>query len=147
MKISLVSAHTIDINTLSAIEESVSGSHLYSPLSRDEWATELKENNVYLIMNEARVVGSIEYQMKSPEHAYISGIVIKKDEQGKGYGRAAIENLLKIIPSARVIDLVTHPENIAAKKLYESFGFVEKEHMENYFGDGEPRVRLEKSRA
>jgi ribosomal-protein-alanine N-acetyltransferase len=40
------------------------------------------------------------------------------------------------------VDLVTHPQNDIALKLYTSLGFKVESREENYFGDGEPRLVL-----
>jgi ribosomal protein S18 acetylase RimI-like enzyme len=40
------------------------------------------------------------------------------------------------------LELVTHPENDHALRLYGSLGFKVEEEISNYFGDGEPRVKL-----
>ena len=57
-------------------------------------------------------------------------LMIDSDEQGKGYGRAALEEVLGFIKTfpcgnAEYCFLSYEPENTVAKSLYESFGFVE----------------------
>ena len=42
------------------------------------------------------------------------------------------------------IELVTHPQNTAALKLYSKYGFIVTGQKENYYGDGEPRLILTK---
>jgi ribosomal-protein-alanine N-acetyltransferase len=42
------------------------------------------------------------------------------------------------------IDLVTHPDNAAAIALYGSLGFALESRKEDYFGDGEPRVVMQR---
>jgi ribosomal-protein-alanine N-acetyltransferase len=78
--------------------------------------------------------------MKGPDHAYIDGILVKPSHQGRGLGRAATVKLLEELKDIPLVDLVTHPDNERAIKLYESLGFVVGERKENYFGDGEPRI-------
>ena len=53
--------------------------------------------------------------------------------------------ILEKTKGARRIDLVTHPENENALRLYASLGFKVESRLENYFGDGEPRLALAKS--
>jgi ribosomal protein S18 acetylase RimI-like enzyme len=48
--------------------------------------------------------------------------------------------LLKELKIFKRLDLVVHPDNIGAIKLYNSLGFETESLKENYFGDGEPRL-------
>ena len=102
----------------------------------------LRKNIVYLIEKDGEVVGNIEYEIKSPEYAYMSGFAIDSRFQRQGIGREALTQMMKELEHFARIDLVTHPENITAIKLYESFGFSIESRIENYFGDGEPRVKM-----
>lgn len=47
--------------------------------------------------------------------------------QGRGYGRAALRRYIALVrreyPQCRALQLVVHPENIAAQHLYTSAGF------------------------
>ena len=69
--------------------------------------------------------------------------MIDKNHQGKGYGKQAMAQLLdeiKTMPSGAVDYIYTsyEPTNTVAKKLYESFGFVETGQVD----DGELVARL-----
>lgn len=110
-----------------------------------EWKEELETCTVYLLKEGNMPVGSIAYEEKSPDHIYISGIIVRPEFQGKGIATRAIREVLDTYPTASRIDLVTHPEN-SALKLYESLGFKVESQKENYFGDGEPRLVLVLSR-
>lgn len=132
-----------DIPILLALEKSVAGAKTYSAmLSTEEWQDELKNNEVFLIEQTGQPVGSIMYEIKSPERAYLSGLVIDPRFQGQGLGRQALELVLGQLKDFKRIDLVTHPDNSRALKLYQSLGFVVEARKENYFGDGEPRFVL-----
>lgn len=55
--------------------------------------------------------------------------------------------LLEMLKDKKIIYLVTHPENEKAIALYKSLGFVQVgEPIENYFDDGEPRIKMILSR-
>ncbi len=105
-------------------------------------AAEIANNVVYLVCDADRIVGSVMYEMKASDHAYLSGLVIKPDAQGRGIGKRAMMKVLEELRDVPLIDLVTHPDNDRAIKLYEALGFTISERIENYFGDGEPRVRM-----
>ena len=56
-------------------------------------------------------------------------MMIDNDHQGKGYGRAALEQFLDVIktfPLGKATKMLTSvvPDNIPATKLYESLGFI-----------------------
>lgn len=88
-------------------------------------------------------MGDVAYQMKNENHAYISGLAVAKEFQGQGIAKQAMQIILEKLKNVELIDLVTHPENTKAIKLYESLGFKQVgEPMEDYFGDGEPRIRM-----
>lgn len=143
MNINLRKAKVKDISTLISIEKEVSGSKIYSPLLTEaEWLEELEKGATYFIELDGSVVGEVSCEMKEPFHVYIGGLVVKPLFQGKGIARKAMEILLAQLKDVRTIDLVTHPENEKAIKLYESLGFNIESRIENYFGDGEPRVRM-----
>ena len=143
MDIDFKKAGIKDIPTLISLEQKVSGSKFYSPeLTKDEWLEDLNKSEVYLIKADDRVVGNISYEMKSPSLAYISGLVIIPSSQGKGMGRKAMELILEKLQTVKKIELVTHPDNLKARKLYESLGFKIESRIENYFGDGEPRIKM-----
>lgn len=141
--INLKKATLSDIPTLLMIERSVAGGNIYSPmLESDEWKEELQKGDVYLIENDGVVVGNISYEKKNENHVYISGLAIDPRFQGKGIGRQVLNNLLEQLKHVKRIDLVTHPDNHTAINLYKSLGFIIESRMENYYGDGEPRIIL-----
>ena len=132
-----------DISVLISIEESVAGTKIYSPmLDEKKWAEEIEKNTVYLILKDGVIVGNISYEIKNSNHAYISGFAIDSRFQNQGIGKEVLTRLLEELKDNKRIDLVTHPDNEAALKLYKSFGFVVESKKENYFGDGEPRLVL-----
>lgn len=143
MNLTLKKAQVKDIPTLISLERAVSATKLFSAmLTEKEWAEAFARDEIYLIEADGAVVGELSYEMKSPAHVYLSGLVVDPRFQKKGIGRGAIQLVLEKLKSVPRIDLVTHPENEAAVRLYESFGFITTERMENYFGDGEPRIRM-----
>lgn len=143
VSIALERATSDNIDDFLELERSVEGHSTYSAMTnRAEVLEEIRKNVVYLIRKDDHTVGSIMYEMKTPKHAHISGLVVHPDVQGQGIGKAAMIKVLKELAYIPVIDLVTHPDNERAIRLYESLGFTLGECIENYFGDGEPRVVL-----
>ena len=141
MELTYKKVSIVDIPTLLMIEKSIEVSKTYSAmLEENEWIKAIKDGPVYIIEKNKKVVGNVMYEMKSSDHAYISGIVILPEFQGQGLARKTMSFLLKEIGSVKRIDLVTHPDNTKAINLYESLGFKIESREEDYFGDGEPRV-------
>lgn len=83
--------------------------------------------------------------MREDGSCYISGMAVLPECRGQGIARAAMEFLLKECGDIWRIDLVTHPKNFRSIPLYESFGFVTELRIENFYGDGEPRIIMAKN--
>jgi ribosomal protein S18 acetylase RimI-like enzyme len=136
-----------DIPLLISLEKSVSGSKTYSPtLETSKWEKELDEAKVYLIEKDDEIVGNAGYEDCGDGLFYINRLVINPKFQGKGIGRLAFEKLMDEMKDAKRIEVDTHPDNIPTNKLYIGAGFVIESRHENYYGDGEPRLRLALSR-
>lgn len=132
-----------DIDTYIALEKSLGKNKLYSAYTdKDEALEELKKATVYFITKDGEAVGHVAYEMKEDSHAYLSSILIKPEYQGQGLARQAMGKILEELKNVKLIDLVTHPENVRSISLCESFGFKKTERYENYFGDGEPRIKM-----
>jgi len=143
-KINLRLAKLDDVDAVLEIEKNLSDVKTYSALTeKNEITEEIKKGFFYLIKLNHNVVGDISYEMKDGGYAYISGLTVLPEFQGKGIARKAMEIILEKLKDVKLIDLVTHPKNERAIKLYESLGFKKNgEPMENYFGDGEPRIKM-----
>ena len=127
-----------DIPLLIALEKKIQRVRTYSgTFNVEEWIEELKVGVVYIVEKDGVPVGDVMYEMKSPYHAYIDTI---PEYQGQGIAQQVMKYVLNEIGEVERVDLVTHPENIRAIRLYESLGFKVESRKENYFGDGEPRL-------
>lgn len=145
--IELVRASADDTEAYIALEKSLGDTKTYSTMDTpDEALKSITESITYFIKEGGVVVGSVSYIMKSPDHAYIDGLLVMPSHQGRGLGRIAMLKVLEELKDVKLIDLVTHPDNEPAIKLYESLGFTIGERTENYFGDGEPRIAMTLSR-
>ena len=142
LPVHLKEATYADISLLLDIENKVSGTCIYSPMTQeDEWKEEMQKGSVYLIEKGGEIVGNVSYEKRGESVAYISGLVVAPRFQGQGIGREVLSKILEEdLKAMKRIDLVTHPDNMVAQKLYRSFGFVVESRKENYWGDGEPRL-------
>jgi len=132
-----------DIPIFLEIEKSLGDFKFYSRMDdKNEARNEFKKNIVHLIQMDNEIVGIVEYEIKNKDHAYLSGLIINPKFQGKGVRKEVMNQVMEKLKFFKRVDLVTHPENIKALNLYKSFGFVFESRIENYFGNGEPRVVL-----
>lgn len=130
-----------DIQILLDIEKTAAGLKTYSIYTTEKEITDYINNNVvYFIKNNDKIVGSISYKIKDKNHIYQSGLILKPEFQKQGLAKYAMAKLLEEVKDYRIINLVVHPDNISAIKLYESFGFIIKNRKENYYNDDEPRL-------
>ncbi|WP_212981125.1 GNAT family N-acetyltransferase [Paenibacillus azoreducens] len=60
---------------------------------------------------------------------WMNGFMIDQNYQGKGYGKAAIDSVIRYIKEnyshSECLNLTVCADNIAARKLYEKLGFTE----------------------
>jgi len=144
-KITFKRATADDIDEFLRIEKSTIGLKIYSRISdKEEALEEIKNNEVYFIIKNNKIIGSCEYQIKGVDEAYISGLVILPEFQDQGIARQAIEFRLNKLKNIKRIWLVTHPHNSKVIRMYLSYGFIIESWKDNYFGDGEPRIVLAK---
>lgn len=134
-----------DIEILLFIERSLDNLKTYSPILTDEEMKESLEKGVkYIIEKDGVIVGSYSYEIKSKDSVNIGGPAILPEFHGQGIAKEITQRVLEELKDYKRIDLEIHPDNLISLKLFKSFGFVVESRMENYFGDGEPRLILSK---
>ena len=143
--IHLIEATSEDISRLIDIEKDASKEKTYSAiLTEEEWLQEFSKNKIFFIKRNKDVVGELCYEIRDNREVYLSGLVVLKQFRGLGIAKNVLRNLLGKYHNYN-FSLVTHPENPAVI-LYQNLGFKASERVENYFGDGEPRLKLQLSR-
>lgn len=135
-------ATTTDLPALIELEKKVAGTKIYSPmLTTEEWEEDMAKGPVLIIEKDSTPVGSLSYEEKE-NHIHIRGVVVIPEFQGQGIARQVLTDFLAEHKDVKRIDLVTHPDNAPALHLYQSLGFAIESRIENYYGDGEPRLVL-----
>jgi ribosomal protein S18 acetylase RimI-like enzyme len=105
----------------------VHGESLYSSVKklRDEWDTENRLKNgieVFVAENMEQVNGFIVYNMDDPDDN-IDNLVVAKQEQGKGIGRALVKYIERLAKS-RGFDIVTTDTTENAQGVpWKAYGF------------------------
>ncbi|MEO5758181.1 MAG: GNAT family N-acetyltransferase [Mesorhizobium sp.] len=83
-----------------------------------------------VVVAKDRVVGFLMYEApEDDDEARIYRFMIDRDWQGRGYGKAALREVLEEIQGlghVRHISICYEPENEAARLLYRGAGFVEQ---------------------
>jgi diamine N-acetyltransferase len=91
------------------------------------------------------MVGFVMYGYDEEEGChYLGRLMIDKNQQGKGYGRAATEEVIRRLraePGCRQVALSVNPENRAAQALYKSLGFEKTGEVSH--GEEVMRLRFE----
>ncbi len=142
-EISFEEAAARDVEIFRALERNAADPKTWGPLSTNESALrEIGENTLYFIKRGNAVLGMAAYRVRPDGSVYISNVAIDPAFRRQGLARSAMEHILRMNASAPRIDLVTHPENHNALRLYVSLGFAVESRKEDYFGDGEPRLVL-----
>jgi ribosomal protein S18 acetylase RimI-like enzyme len=131
-----------DLDEYLAFEKKVESRTYTSAQNREEAEEEFAQGPMYFIKQAGKVVGTVSYSIQEDGSAYINGLAIDPEYQGQGLGRAVLEQILEQVKDASRVWLVTHPENNRAIALYGSFGFKVTDRIENFHGDGEPRIVL-----
>ena len=84
--------------------------------------------NVQAVYDGEEMVGFVMYGWEEEEGCHsLARLMVDKNYQGKGYGRAAAEAVIERLraePGCRQIVLSVNPANANARALYESLGFV-----------------------
>lgn len=142
MSIELEPVSQNDLDAYLALEKRAENRTYTAAQNREEAEEEFEQGPIYFIKQSGKVVGTVSYSIKEDGSAYINGLAVDPDFQGQGLGRAALEQILAKLKNTPRVWLVTHPENDRAIALYESFDFKITDRIENFHGDGEPRIVL-----
>lgn len=83
----------------------------------------------YAIYGDATMVGfvALAYQSGTSDQYWIFHFFIDQRYQGRGYGQAALQRFIGLVtqeyPACQLLQLVVHPENERAQRLYAAAGF------------------------
>ncbi len=80
--------------------------------------------------------------------AWILRMGVRDDQRRKGIGSALLKSVTAALQArhARTIRLSVSPKNLPAIRLYEGQGFVQEKIIPAYFGEGEDRIIMKKTR-
>lgn len=110
----------------------------------EEVKKHLGQSVAYLIYDNKTVIGYCSFDIHA-DKIHVSGIALLEEFRHKGIGTYIMKKLLNNLKTYKNISLTVHPKNVAAVKMYYNLGFVAIGWKDNYFGDGQPRLILEKN--
>jgi ribosomal protein S18 acetylase RimI-like enzyme len=97
-------------------------------LPDEEWVNRI--NNVLFAILNNKLIGMIVYifnkGLKIKHIANIYGVYVKKEYRNQGIGKKLLENAISLILTNKnimKINLSVNPQQVAAVKLYEKYGF------------------------
>lgn len=110
-----------------------------TPWSREIYREELTENNFahyYVIENERGVVGFIGAWIIFDE-IQVTNFAVLPSERTRGYGHMLFQYLINkaLLKGGRLMSLEVRESNIAAQKLYQSFGLKKAGIRKRYYTD------------
>jgi diamine N-acetyltransferase len=91
----------------------------------------------YAIYDDQRIVGFVIYGYLPEDHSkwWIPLLIIDRHYQGKGYGQAAMEAIIKIVreqvPDCKEIALSYKQDNTVAEHLYLKVGFEKTDEIDD----------------
>ncbi|HZZ98701.1 MAG TPA: N-acetyltransferase [Candidatus Saccharimonadia bacterium] len=123
------------------LDNRVDNKSCYLPArSVNEQEQYLQSSDVLIAFAESKPIGFI---ASKPVEKYVElqSIVVVPQFQGKGVGKELLSKLIETV-DGKEIRLVTHPHNTGAIIFYLKSGFRIVGWGDNYYGDGEPRLKL-----
>ncbi|MBP7769134.1 GNAT family N-acetyltransferase [Candidatus Saccharibacteria bacterium] len=67
--------------------------------------------------------------------------------QGQGFGKLVMEHIIKEVSFKADLQLTVHPKNVAGLILYLKNGFIPIGYKEDYYGDGQPRLLMKRTKS
>jgi ribosomal-protein-alanine N-acetyltransferase len=132
-----------DAAALLDLEQRVAVPKIYEPRVKiDDAIKEIQSTTFYFIKHRNRIIGSASFRLEDDGSAYIGNMAVDPIYRRQGVARATMNFLVGQLGDAVRLELVTHPENDHALRLYGALGFKVEAEISTYFGDGEPRIKL-----
>ena len=106
------------------------------PWSVGVWREELRSpySTYFAFEEEDGLVAQIGVKIILDE-MHVMTVAVRPDYRRRGLARVLVRAVLDANPQAREVHLEVRPSNIAARALYESFGFRTTARRTNYYGD------------
>lgn len=124
-----------DVEAVYAIEQAT----FSTPWSRQSFVDEMTTNKCarYVVAEEAGRVIAYAGAWLVFEEGHITNIAVKAEERGRGVGTAVTRALMQYAANMGVqyLTLEVRKSNLAARKMYQSLGFLELGVRKRYYED------------
>lgn len=111
--------------------------------SVEEFTTYNGKSTFILASDGGETLGFLGFSLETDASIELKIIAIEADKQGQGHGRKLLHTLETAHPGKKIF-LTVHPNNTQGIVFYLKHGFHIRKWIENYYGDGQPRLVLEK---
>lgn len=145
-KITLNPTTINDWKTIQNLEKQAEGKHYPAYTQEKDIKKYLSSSQVFLINHNDKPIGSISYEIKNDKTIYFDGFTILPEYRNQGFATQALTQIIQQLKNKTHFTLAVHPENTPALLIYLKANFKIKQWKNDYFGDGEPRLILEKFR-
>lgn len=132
-----------EVEILIGIDLTAVWSLFYKPYTTEaDWLSAFNKGDIYFIMYNGKIVGNIYFYKKTDQLAYLDGFLVKPEFQHQWFWSDALWLIIDIATKEwySSMELITHPDNLFAQKVYIKNGFIKWQITKNYYGDGEPRI-------
>lgn len=127
--------------------EKGAASDMFAPCDGEEgYKKYIRESQVYSVVKDNNAIGTISYKNQDDGTVLINGLTIMPEYRGQGIASLAMNKLLDEIGN-KSCSLVVHPGNTPAILIYLRLDFYITGWKDNFFGDGEPRLYLQRKAA
>jgi ribosomal protein S18 acetylase RimI-like enzyme len=104
----------------------------------------LRGGHTFICYEGDKSVGLYSYKETDKEGVELKSLAVIPEFQNRGIAKTMMEDFFSRIDGKKSF-LVTHPKNTGAIILYLKSGYVITGWKENVYGDGEPRLYLERT--
>ena len=132
MEINIVNVQENYIDAIFDIESK----EIIVPWSKASLLDLIRQQNIIfrVMLLDDEVIGYYSFQ-KVFEEGYINNIAIKREYQGKGYGKKLFEDLIERAQrfEVKALTLEVEDDNTRAINLYKKYGFIEEGRRKNFY--------------
>ncbi len=146
-RVSFVRAGEGDWKNVLRVELDSKSKTYASFVTEKEVRDSFRKSNVFFIKSGEELIGTVSFDPEKDGTVYLANLAILPEHKGKGLGTEAMDLLMEKVEDLgfKKATLRVHPKNTPALLIYLKSGFEIVRWEENSYGDGEPRLFLEKN--
>jgi|GEM_PF-1077903 len=123
------------------LEKTMLDNQIYRPIvDMNELKKYFSKNIILKVKIDKKIIGYCAYK-PTQKTAEITALLVIKEFRRRGVGELMLKKILSDLKNAKIIKVITSPENTIALEIYRKHGFAIKERLNNYWY-GQPRIVL-----